>query len=104
MSSEQKRNLAILLYGLTLGSLLIYSFSQIDLNLTLSGNPWYQAFQQRLIFLGYYQRPISTLIYLLVILLLFAFQMYWIKAAKNGTLSEKTVWKLSLLSVSVLLF
>src|SRR3989344_5610697 len=104
MSSEQKRNLAILLYGLTLGSLLIYSFSQIDLNLTLSGNPWYQAFQHKLILLGYYERPTSTVIYLLILLLLFAFQMYWLKAAKKGTLSEKTVWKLSLLSASVLLF
>jgi hypothetical protein len=51
-------------YGLLITALTIYSFSQIDLNLTLSNNHNYQIFQNLLIQLGYYQRPLSTGIFL----------------------------------------
>lgn len=100
----KKKSFAILLYSLTLVGLLGYSFSQIDLNLTLSSNPWYQTVQQKLIFLGYFQRPTSTSIYLFLILLLLIFQLYFIKDAKRGMLSENLVWKLSLVSAAILLF
>jgi len=105
MSGKLKiKSLIILLYCLILVGLLGYSFSQIDLNLTLSSNPWYQTVQQKLIILGYFQRPASTSIYLCLILLLFLFQLYFIKEAKRGMLSENLVWRLSLVSAAILLF
>jgi len=50
----------------------LYSYSQIDLNLTLFSNHFYQAFQQQMIKLGYFNRPLSASIYLILIILLFA--------------------------------
>ncbi len=100
----RRRKLAVFLYGLTLVGLLGYSFSQVDLNLTLSSNPWYQIVQQRLIFLGYFKRQTSTFIYLFLLLLLFICQGFFFLEAKRKKVSENFVWKLSLLSCSILLF
>jgi len=52
-------------------ALFAYSFTQIDLGLTLTRASWWQevqiAFQQ----IGYFQRPLSTALFLLIVLLLF---------------------------------
>ena len=63
-------------YGLSLFSLTIYSYTQIDLNLTLSSHPLYQSIQNQLIFIGIYQRPFSA--YILTFLLLILFFNYFI--------------------------
>ncbi|MCL4338779.1 polyprenol phosphomannose-dependent alpha 1,6 mannosyltransferase MptB [Patescibacteria group bacterium] len=47
--------------------LSVYSYSQIDLNLTLSSNHFYQFLQKQLIYLGYYQRPISVSVYCVIL-------------------------------------
>lgn len=65
----------IWLYLLTLLCLGVYSYSQIDLNLTLLQAPWFLSFQQTMIQLGYYHRPLATGIFLTLIFLLFIF--YW---------------------------
>lgn len=46
----------------------IYSFSQVDLNLTLLNQPLYLQFQAIMTQIGYFQRPISALWYLSVII------------------------------------
>lgn len=43
-----------------LAGLAVYSYSQIDLNLTLLQTVWFLKFQKAMIQLGYFQRPIST--------------------------------------------
>ena len=63
--------------------LVVYSYSQIDLNLTLSSNILYQHFQQILINIGYYNRPFSALIYVVIIFVFFInyglFSLKWKK-------------------------
>lgn len=56
--------------------LTIYSFSQVDLNLTLSSHSVYQSFQKQLTYLGYFNRPLSTAIYVLILLCLYAVYAY----------------------------
>ena len=72
MSRIEKVLLAInlLLYS----SLLIFSYSYVDLNLTLSQNPLALFLVNTLQQLGYYNRPTATLIY--VILVIFAFSFF----------------------------
>lgn len=70
----------IVLYLLTLFALGVYSYSQIDLNLTLLQNPIFLSFQQAMIQLGYFNRPISTAILSVLIVLLF---LFYIKILKN---------------------
>jgi hypothetical protein len=69
----------ILIYLLALLALGVYSYSQIDLNLTLFSAPWFLNFQQAMINLGYFNRPGSTLAYLIIISLLFLVYFFLLK-------------------------
>lgn len=62
---------AIFFYLLSLFLLTVYSFSQVDLNLTLSQNRIYLDFQKIFTALGYFQRPLSTYIYSALVAILF---------------------------------
>lgn len=101
---SRKNSFLIGSYLVTLFGLLVYSYSQIDLNLTLTSYPLYQQAQQRLITLGYYQRPLSTAIFLLLILSLFILQLVFLRFTLKKKLSTNTVWKLSIASAVLLLF
>ena len=56
-----------ILYLITLVILGIYSYSQIDLNLTLLQSPLFINFQHHLIQLGYYNRSASTAVFFLLL-------------------------------------
>ncbi|HRN69591.1 MAG TPA: hypothetical protein PLS49_00245 [Candidatus Woesebacteria bacterium] len=58
-------------YILVLISLLLYSYVLIDPNLTLINHPWWVLFRDQLVYVGYYQRPQSWYIYLIILILLF---------------------------------
>ncbi|KKS98666.1 MAG: hypothetical protein UV73_C0001G0187 [Candidatus Gottesmanbacteria bacterium GW2011_GWA2_43_14] len=81
--------------GLLTGSFLVlillsvYSYSQIDLNLTLSGNSAYQSFQNLMIVLGYFRRPVSALIFFLLTVCLFFMQKYWLFLTEKFPLSGR---------------
>ncbi|MDO8515495.1 MAG: hypothetical protein Q7S14_03265, partial [bacterium] len=61
----------IFAYFFVLFLLSIYSYSQIDLNLTLLQTPWFLQFKETMINLGYYNRPLSTLAFIILVLLLY---------------------------------
>ncbi|OGG28210.1 hypothetical protein A3A59_05835 [Candidatus Gottesmanbacteria bacterium RIFCSPLOWO2_01_FULL_42_10] len=77
----------ILIFGLT-----VYSYSQVDLNLTLSTNAFYQKLQQPLLILGYFNRPVSTQI--LVVLLTGLFLVYFLSLwlVKKQVMTRKQMW------------
>ncbi len=88
-------------FGLLIISLLIYSYSQIDLNLTLSSNSVYQQFQSQLIQLGYFHRTASASIYLVLILLLFIFYFLVMKKVEQKKISPTSIkW---LMGISLIL-
>ncbi len=91
-------------YVVFLLALVVYSYSQIDLNLTLSSWGPYQYVQQQLIQLGYFNRPLSTNLYLILIAGLFLFWLYFLRLAFVGLLSNRGAFKLVLLSAGILLF
>lgn len=79
------------LYLLLLFALGIYSYSQIDLNLTLLQSGWFLNFQQQMIQLGYFDRPLSTTIFLILIFLL-SFMFYLLySAARKERLAKRHV-------------
>ena len=53
----------------------IYTFSLRDLNLTLFNTPALQQFQDQLAYIGYFQRPISTLTFLVLCIFLFYYYL-----------------------------
>lgn len=93
-----------LFYAATLFLLAVYSYTQIDLNLTLSSNFIYQYIQKQLIYIGYYNRPLSTLFLVLLLFLLFLNYFLILKFVKNKLLKAKDIIHLLLLSVLVLIF
>ncbi len=83
-------------YILTLIGLFVYSYSQIDLNLTLSSHPLYQSIQQQLIHLGYFNRLLSTFLYLLLLSSFFLVFISLIHQAKSKTITSSNIIKLVL--------
>lgn len=94
----------IFLYTLLLFCLTVFSYSQIDLNLTLTGNKTYQFFQNHLIYLGYYNRPLSTLIYGLILFLLFLFYILILRFVREKKLSFSHIQYFITLSIALLFF
>lgn len=78
----------ITLYLFLLFLLGIFSFSQIDLNLTLFSNAQFINFQKNLIYLGYYQRSFSTVIFISLTLTLMLFSYFLIKTGESLSIKK----------------
>lgn len=72
------------LYLFVLLVLGVYSYSQIDLNLTLLPNPLFLSFQNFMIQLGYFNRPLSAAIFVALIVLLFILYFLLLKTGLNS--------------------
>jgi hypothetical protein len=94
-----------LIYILFLCIVVIYSYSQIDLNLTLIQNKFYLDIQQKLIYLGYYNRRLSFIIFQILLtfsFILYIFILYRIKNDKETvkSISIKIIITIAILSLS----
>ena len=76
-------------YLILLVGLFVYSFTQVDLSLTLSKLSVYQTIEKSLQYVGFYQRPVSTLIFVVIASLLFLFYLSFLYLAKKGQLKVK---------------
>jgi hypothetical protein len=81
--------------------LLLYSFTQIDLGLVISRFPFLYAFEKAFQNIGYFNRPLSTLLFILLVLLFSGMYLYVVGSIKH--ISRKAIWMI-VLSVSVILF
>lgn len=66
-----KHGLIAACFTVTILLYTLYSFTQVDLNLTLSSFPVYQEIQQKLLWLGYYNRPASSVIFVSLVVMMF---------------------------------
>src|SRR5581483_6050937 len=89
-------------YFLSLLYLFLYSFTQVDLDLTLSRLSLWQVFQKFFQHIGYFQRPLSTGLYLSILVLLFIFYGIFLKLAH--TLKTKQMWVLIFGAAVILVF
>jgi hypothetical protein len=71
-------------YILAIILLFLYSFTQVDLSLTLSRFSYWQSLQRYFQYIGYFERPVSTLIYVLIILSLFVFYFLFLSSGFAG--------------------
>lgn len=102
--SKKKFSLLFALDCLILLSLFLYSFTQVDLNLTLSRSSFFQSVQKFFIYIGYFQRPLSTLLFLIIVFLLFLFYFLVLYFTKKNRLTKRQVWWLIILTTGILLF
>lgn len=93
---------SLLSYIVLIVMLAIYSYSQVDLNLTLASHPYYQNFQKTLTQLGYYQRNISTLIYIILVISLTLNYFWLIYQSKIGQFKLSNMIKVVLIVSFVL--
>lgn len=90
--------LFFLSFSLFLLSITIYSYAFVDLNLTITTNSLYLAFQKSLTQLGYYNRPLSTLLFI-VLLLWSTMHWFWLlKKAQQNKLELEHIKGLILIS------
>lgn len=74
--------------------LLLYTYTQVDLNLTLSRASFVQSIQKAFQYIGFYNRPVSTGMYIGIVLALFALYSWALNLARNGVLSLSKIWLL----------
>lgn len=77
-------------FWIFISALFLYSYTQVDLSLTLSRASIYQTIEKFFQYVGYFNRPLSTVIYLILLFLFFIFYFLFLRLAKNITL--KTLW------------
>lgn len=73
----------IILYAFLLGALALYSYALVDPNITLVNNGAWTEFRNIMVQLGYYQRPTSTLIYGVIVVLLSVFHIKLVERFKK---------------------
>ena len=73
----------VIFYSLFLFFLTIYSYALVDPNLTFVQSRWWEIFRLRMVELGYYRRDLSWTIYLVIVILLFIFNYYYINKYRH---------------------
>ena len=91
-------------YLIVVVGLFLYSFTQVDLSLTLSEWSIWQIVQKFFQNIGYFQRPLSTLFYIVIILLLYIFYFAFLFLAHKKKITRKEVWFLILATTVILTF
>jgi len=84
--------------------LFFYSFTQIDLGLTLSQASIWQTAEKFFKNIGYFQRPFSGFLFAGIVLLLFIFYLLILQAVHKKNISKKTVWLLIVATTVILTF
>lgn len=91
-------------YLLTIAGLFFYSFTQIDLSLTLSQVSIWQTAEKFFKNIGYFQRPLSSFLFVSIVLLLFVFYLLILNAICKKEMSKKTIWFLIIAAAVILTF
>ena len=99
-----KDKILFFLYFFGLICLFLYSYTQVDLNLTLSQNPAVLSFQRYFQQIGFFQRPLSMILFLSILFLLFILYIIFLRNAQAGHINKKQMWILILSAAIILNF
>lgn len=81
----------------------IWSYTQVAPNLVLSSNPLYWQIQQWFWQLGYHNRPLSTLLFIVIMLLSFGLYLWLLRLIRNKLLFTRDLVVLFVLCIGALL-
>lgn len=85
-------------------SLFLYSFTQVDLSLTLSQVSIWQVIQKSFQQIGWFNRPLSTLLFVCIITAMFSYYIWFLKKVWRKQIKIKEVWILIAVSTIILAF
>ena len=91
-------------YLITIIFLFLYSFTQVDLNLTLSQWSVWLVFEKFFQQIGYFNRPMSGFFYIIIIFLLFIFYFVFLYLASKNKIKKNQAWTLTIISTLILSF
>lgn len=83
--------------------LLLYSFTQVDLGLTLNQTSLWQDIQRSFQYIGYFNRPLSTYLYSGLILVFLSLYIITLRLARDGDVTKKDILRMVLIVSSILL-
>lgn len=84
--------------------LFLYSYTQVDLNLTLSQWSVWQVIQKWFQHIGWFQRPLSTALYSFILFLLTIYYFLFLWLVKKNKLSIGQFWRIVIPASIILLF
>ena len=96
--------LITVLYIIGIAGLFLYSFTQLDLSLTFTRFAPLQELFQSFQYIGYFDRQLSTGLYLVLLVLLFVCYLFFLRMAFLKKIATRSVWKLILFTTILLLF
>ena len=91
-------------WGIISFLLLFYSYTQVDLSLTLTGGSLIANIQHAFQYVGWFNRPLSTYLYIGILILLTTSFLWTIKQIVNKNLGAKSLFKVIYLIAGILLF
>lgn len=91
-------------YLLVIMALFFYSFTQVDLGLTLSKLSVFQSLEKSFQYLGFFQRPASAIIFSIVLFLMLLFYIYFLYLSQKNKIDVKFLKLLVFLTTIILLF
>lgn len=97
-----QKNILLIVWIASAILLFLYSFTQVDLNLTLSRTSLLKDIQTFLQYIGYFQRPLATYLYVLLLVLMYGLYAVTLYLIKQKKIHRDMIWKI-ILSVSVVL-
>jgi len=92
------------IYILIIFALFFYSYTQVDLGLTLIKHPAVYPIQRAFQYVGYFQRPISTSLYIFLLASMFALYISFLLLARKGKFTVKQIWTIIVAQVIILTF
>jgi hypothetical protein len=97
--SPKDKGLRWSLYLYLLGAclLFLYSFTQIDLSLTITRTTFFQPLQHFFQYIGYFNRPLSTGLYLFIVILLFTAYLLMLRYSRKSSTAATRLWPVLLL-------
>ncbi|HSW97852.1 MAG TPA: glycosyltransferase family 87 protein [Candidatus Saccharimonadales bacterium] len=99
-----KFKLIFVAYLLVFIGLFLYSFTQIDLGLVISRYPFFYGIEKTFQYVGYFQRPLSTTLYIGILLILSSLYFLMLKLSSDKKVEKRFVWKLIFASAVILVF
>lgn len=86
------------------GLLFLYSYVQVDLGLTLTRASILLTLEKSFQYIGYFNRPLSTLLYCSIALLLFILYVWTLWLVHKKKLDSKAIWIITILGAVILGF
>ncbi len=94
----------VILYGVLAITLLLYSFTQVDLGMTLTQASIWQGIQKQFQYIGFFNRPLSTVLFISLLSAYFLAYVGVLWGIQKKKISSKTMWVAILVTAGILVF